>query len=231
MQDRYAGDIGDFIKLGLLRALSSGRKLGVAWYRFPDEDHNKDGRHVSYLDDRRYQAYDPELMNHLRGVVHSERSINSLMPMLGNTTFHDESLDVKLVPYAERRSWRKNWFVRVQERLAECDLVFADPDNGIVDNSNNRKGSGTFGKQMPLEEVLALSDGRCAIIYHHNTRRKGGHDAEVDHWIREMQRPTIAVRATAYSPRTFFIVNPDNGIEHTVSEFCNRWRELKVRMH
>ena len=44
MQDRYAGDIGDFVKLGLLRALSSGCKLGIAWYRFPDEDHNGDER-------------------------------------------------------------------------------------------------------------------------------------------------------------------------------------------
>jgi len=46
MQDRYAGDVGDFVKLGLLRAISPGRKLGVAWYRYPDEAHNGDGRHT-----------------------------------------------------------------------------------------------------------------------------------------------------------------------------------------
>ena len=50
MQDRYAGDVGDFVKLGLLRALSPGRKLGMAWYRYPDESHNGDGRHITYLD-------------------------------------------------------------------------------------------------------------------------------------------------------------------------------------
>ena len=34
MQDRYAGDIGDFGKFGLLRALSSaGLSIGVNWYR------------------------------------------------------------------------------------------------------------------------------------------------------------------------------------------------------
>ena len=63
MQDRYAGDIGDFVKLGLLRALSPGRKLGIAWYRFPDEDHNGDGRHVGYLDrPEAYSSFDPELL-------------------------------------------------------------------------------------------------------------------------------------------------------------------------
>ena len=32
MQDRYTGDIGDFAKYGLLRALEAGHRLGVAWY-------------------------------------------------------------------------------------------------------------------------------------------------------------------------------------------------------
>ena len=32
MQDRYVGDVGDFVKYGLLRAISGGKRLGVAWY-------------------------------------------------------------------------------------------------------------------------------------------------------------------------------------------------------
>ena len=37
MQNRYVGDIGDYLKLGILRALSPGYHLGVAWWLFPDE--------------------------------------------------------------------------------------------------------------------------------------------------------------------------------------------------
>ena len=37
MQNRYVGDIGDFGKYGLLRALYHGRQLGVAWYLCPDD--------------------------------------------------------------------------------------------------------------------------------------------------------------------------------------------------
>ena len=48
MQNRYVGDIGDYAKYSLLRALSRGCKLGVAWYLFPDED-SGDGGHVGYL--------------------------------------------------------------------------------------------------------------------------------------------------------------------------------------
>ena len=40
MQDRYAGDVGDFMKFGLLRAVSGGvlpLRLGVNWYLTGDE--------------------------------------------------------------------------------------------------------------------------------------------------------------------------------------------------
>lgn len=48
MQDRYVGDIGDYVKLGILRALMPGERLGVAWWLYPDEAHNADGRHIGY---------------------------------------------------------------------------------------------------------------------------------------------------------------------------------------
>lgn len=44
MQNRYAGDIGDFGKFGLLRALrGSGLSIGVNWYLVPDETRIGDG--------------------------------------------------------------------------------------------------------------------------------------------------------------------------------------------
>jgi hypothetical protein len=49
MQNKYVGDIGDYVKLAILRALSPGYQLGVAWWLVPDEEHKKDGRHVDYL--------------------------------------------------------------------------------------------------------------------------------------------------------------------------------------
>ena len=50
MQNRYVGDIGDYLKLGILRALSPKYRLGVAWWIYPDETHNADGQHIGYLD-------------------------------------------------------------------------------------------------------------------------------------------------------------------------------------
>jgi hypothetical protein len=54
VQDRYAGDLGDYLKFGLLRWLVpldslASLRLGVVWYRTLDEAHNADGRHIAYL--------------------------------------------------------------------------------------------------------------------------------------------------------------------------------------
>lgn len=232
MQDRYAGDVGDFVKLGLLRALSPGRQLGVAWYRYPDESHNGDGRHITYLDQpQRYEHLDPVLFSHLRNITRDARSINSLLPVLEDAISSDENVDSSMVAPGERRNWRTAWFQRVMERLSTCDLVFADPDNGIIDDANWRRGRAKFGKQMPLAEVQELAKGQCAVIYHHNTRRRGGHDAEVDHWLGEVGTPGLAVRATAYSPRTFFVLNPNEEIEARIDVFCQQWADLKVYLH
>ena len=46
MQDRYAGDIGDYGKIGLLKALQTqGLSVGVNWYRVEpmDTDKQEDG--------------------------------------------------------------------------------------------------------------------------------------------------------------------------------------------
>ena len=232
MQDQFAGDVGDYVKLGLLRALSPGHSLGVAWYRFPDETEKGDGKHLSYLEGQAdYAQLDPELFGHLQQVVRTKRSISALHPILGAKVFHDEVLNTRAVAFQHRRAWRKDWFDRVLQNLHGCNLVFADPDNGIVDDDERRKGSYTFGKQIPMSEVKSLADGRCAVIYHHNTRRRGGHDLEIDDMFRAFDLPAMAVRATAYSPRTFFVLNPDETVRTRVEEFGLKWAPLRVRLH
>jgi hypothetical protein len=80
MQDRYAGDLGDFLKLGLLRWLVAPSfetpplRLGVVWYLAPDESHNAGGKHVAYLDPqssagRQLRPLDPDLYDRLTAMV------------------------------------------------------------------------------------------------------------------------------------------------------------------
>lgn len=234
MQDRYAGDIGDYVKLALLRAVSPGRRLGVAWYLYPDEGHNSDGRHTAYLNDpAKWRDLDPELFEQLRTVVQTGRSVKALehSGALGQCTFFNDPILTSALPAPARCGWRAEWFVHALDHLRDCDLVFADPDNGLIDDQADRRRQRAFGKQMPLREASALAQARTAIIYHHNTRYRGGHDLEVEHWQRQLGHETLAVRTNAFSCRTFFVVNPDAEIAARVGEFCRQWSQRGVRMH
>ena len=94
MQNRYVGDIGDYLKLGILRALSPGYRLGVAWWLFPDEAHNGHGRHIGYLNrPEQWPHFDPDLFDILAGVVSSgQRNVRALEPsnILPGAIFADE---------------------------------------------------------------------------------------------------------------------------------------------
>jgi hypothetical protein len=85
MQNRYVGDVGDFGKYGLLRALcgispesSPELTLGVVWYLVSKTEANNDGKHDGYLNlkyetrrnkvAKEYSDCDPALYGVLKGV-------------------------------------------------------------------------------------------------------------------------------------------------------------------
>lgn len=232
MQDRYAGDIGDYVKLALLRTLSPTHKLGVAWYLYPDESHNSDGRHTSYLDQPlKWRDLDPVLFDAL-SAVRAQRSVTGLENtgmLSGGAVFAGEPVTTSHLKAPDRSSARFHWFERLISTLEECDLVFADPDNGLIDDGEHRRREGKFGKQMPLSEAKAFATGRQAVIYHHNTRFPGGHALEVEAWQLKLGPNTVAIRANAFSCRTFFILNASDETRERAIEFAERWANHRVQ--
>ena len=212
MQDRYVGDIGDFAKYGLLRAISEGRNLGVAWYLHPDSGPSGDGSRTQYLKrPEEWRHLDCELFDHLKQIVFpNQRSIAEVQKrrILGDAVFADKRLEIENVPVRCRESWRRRWFDGVKETLADYDLVFADPDNGLAHDEKFRPTRKRSAKSIPLREAKALAEGRTAVIYHHNSFFKGGHCKEIRHWMNELPGCAWAWYWRRWSNRTFFIVNP-----------------------
>lgn len=227
MQNRYAGDIGDFIKYGLLRAIAPNTTIGVAWYLFPDEGHNEDGRHTAYLQaPEKWRNRDPALFDSLKDIVARERrSVSAIEASgtLGDARFASEILDFPLGDLQERRRCRRQWFARTLKALQGCRVVFADPDNGLCEDDNFSYGRVASWKRLPLSEARALAEGRTAVLYHHNTRRKGGHALEIDYWVERLGEATRALRWRAFSNRTFFIVNPSPCISARLESFAKDW--------
>lgn len=233
MQDRYVGDFGDFVKLALLRALMPGYRLGVAWWLYPDENHNSDGRHIGYLQQPSvWRAFDPDLFDGLAKIVASgDRRVVALQDagFFPGAAFCDKIIPTEGTP-AQRRACRAAWFARVQAIMAGRDLVFLDPDNGL-EPANFSAGAAVGGKCVSLEQLAALSGpDRTLIVYHHQTRRKGGHLAELRYWADRLRgvgfRAVDAVRSRPYSPRAFFLLDASPDVRDRAEQFTVQWKGL-----
>lgn len=227
MQDRYTGDIGDFVKYGLLRALIGDGKLGVAWYLYPNEGHNKDGKHVKYLNEPdEWKELDADLYLNLKNLVSSgSRSVSSIenSGLLPKAIFYNTLLTSAIAHPIDRGQWRHDWFQGLKVKLSGCDIVFADPDNGLCADDKFSLARRKDWKRMPLVEAKELAKGRTAILYHHNSRFPGGHRKEIEYWMDILPRNTHALYWRRVSNRTFFIVNPTFEIEERLRAFAARW--------
>ena len=227
MQDRYVGDIGDFVKYALLRAVLGGSRVGVAWYLHPNESASADGKHTDYLKcPAEWRCLDEDLFDRLTKIVEARRRCVAAVQapsVLRDAVFADERLDIAEVAVASRLAWRRDWFERVRRRLAGCDAVFADPDNGLRTDSRFRPTVKTSAKSIPEREVRDLTVGRPMVVYHHNTRRKGGHRAEIAEWQHRLPGSVYAYYWRRWSNRTFFLVNGDSRTVARLGTFAKRW--------
>ena len=173
MQNRYTGDIGDFGKLGLLRQLNrTGLSIGVNWYLIPDETHNGDGRHISYLKNGSFRACDEQLWSALGEIVDSgKREVSALeRPDILQATFYSKALDFTDAGKSERQTLRLEWHSRALQQLQNCDIVFVDPDNGLmVPSADGTPKSNKF--VLPFELAEYYRAGASVIYYQHKARR------------------------------------------------------------
>ena len=129
MKDQYFGDVNDFRKYGLLRALavSEGLRLGVCWM-LTEGDNRTDGNLLGYLSKpKEFRHRDPELFDWLRQVVTVEQDRRTARiegaDLLGAAAFHSKIL-------TDRRSDRSEYFSDCSDRLACCDFSILRPRHG-----------------------------------------------------------------------------------------------------
>ena len=169
MQDRYAGDVGDYGKFALLRAMEAqDLKLGVNWYlakTLPSEIHD-DGK---YRIPSQYEKLDPGLSAALNRIfdLREDRSVLALEQahLLATNLFVNEA-----VP--RETDQREAWHQKALTKLADCDSVFLDPDNGL-DVRSVKPGSSKSPKYVWLREVSDyIASGKSVIFYNHRPRKK-----------------------------------------------------------
>jgi uncharacterized protein YcgL (UPF0745 family) len=169
MKDQYFGDINDYRKYGLIRAIigTSRLRVLVAWMLTHD-DGSADGKFVSYLKQpHKWYRYDPILFEGLQGLLANghQRQVSLIenTGLLSNAEYFS-------VHVPDSASDRNEWFTLLSEQARKSDLVFIDPDNGLEIKSRpyGRKNSSKFSY---WREVQALwISGKSLLIYQHFIR-------------------------------------------------------------
>lgn len=178
MQDRYAGDMGDYIKFGLLKALlQEDFRLGVNWYRTdpPDSEFDPETGRFRQQDGKfripsDCEACDLPLARALQAISAPDSPDRSIAALEAAALLDPD----RVVYYHEpiRRQDRAQWHRDAMKALAGCDLVFLDPDNGLIPSSVGA-GSARSVKYVLDDELSAyLSDNRSVVLYQHRPRRK-----------------------------------------------------------
>ena len=220
MQDRYAGDIGDFGKFGLLKELDrQGLTIGVNWYRTeplaseknPDGSYKQeDGKYTEAVAD--YRGCDEELADKLLDIAQSEtnRSLVALEKahLLPNAVYYHETISVE-----NRAAWHDSALQLFEK--SKIDLAFLDPDNGLLVPSvkphNPRSVKYTF-----YEEVIDyLAQSQSVLVYNHRSRkREWTYFAEIEQRLQEAFQSSelqfmpavLEITFPKYSIRDYFVI-------------------------
>lgn len=167
MQDRYAGDMGDFGKFALLKALSAaGFKIGVNWYQTCPQSFEKQNDGKYHIPQKIFSC-DQQLAEMLSLISHlpaAQRTVRKLQ----SAGIVDAVWFSEQVPFQEKRL---AWHCRAVSALSICNLVFLDPDNGLLVKSVG-KGSAKSVKYVFPEEIADyISQGISVVFYNHRQRK------------------------------------------------------------
>lgn len=232
MKDQYVGDINDYRKYALLRALSAGgaNRLGVCWMLTESDGGNHGGR-LGYLEKpERHRHFDPDLFDALAPITAEpgRRSVASVEAsgVLPGALFHSD-----LLPQSPDD--RARYMGGCRARFAAADIVFFDPDNGI-EAPSTRVGLKSALRYAFLDEIAAFyADGKSVLIYHHFSQHEK-RDIQIAKRVAQLR--SIASHAALWAFTTghvlfFLLAHPESpeSLALAAADACSRWHHSFVR--
>lgn len=156
MQERYLGDVHDFIKYTFIRHLArtTDLRLGLNWYltdpKLVDRPTNQDGNIRFHLDQEDWGAWDPDLMDKLQPF--SEPQYRSF-----HRFYNSEILPPSTVYVDARvpRESRNEWHATALNTLKPAQHVFLDPDNGLEVKSASKRTRPKYVLYSEIADYIA----------------------------------------------------------------------------
>ncbi len=172
MKNQYVGDIGDFGKYAMLRAfVDAGVKVGVNWY-LTENDGSNDGKFTDYLNKGKMREYCLEVFDALIAIAGKhDKSVSDIekSEILEDARFYSELLKLEGTP-RNREQERSIWFQESKHALSDVELIFMDPDNGLLESNDPRKLRGEK-YVLPSEVESYFNEGHNVVYYCHKGRR------------------------------------------------------------
>ena len=229
MKNQYVADIGDFGKYSLLRAFAeAGVKIGVNWY-LTEDDGSTDGKFIDYLNDERIRYRDPEVFDVLKKISSNpNRSVYDVQDsnIIRNAIFFDILLKPQGTPL-KRKTQRKSWFFDSMNALSEAELIFMDPDNGLL-SSNDYSKLDAEKYVLPDEVEQYYAQGHNVVYYCHKGRRRVEAWEEYKLIMRE-RIPEAKMAVLTYHKGTqrsyVFLIHEESFVRYRaiIDKFIRRW--------
>lgn len=234
MKNQYAGDVGDYTKLGILRGLeNAGFSIGLNWYLTPDEpEHSKtftDGKHTKFLkcdcdtpDKNLHCALQKIGLSKNRSVARLEQA-----KLFKNALFYNKMLEAKN---------RDKWHSEALKKLHKQDVIFLDPDNGLEVKSTKPYSKNGNKYTTYKEATDYYAQGATVIIYKHRDRKPESEYLKRFYQFKDMEKTRNAkmfyLRASRYSVRDYLFLVQErhfSGLESAIDDFlATEWcRYLK----
>lgn len=217
MKQQYFGDISDYVKYGILRAIArEGLTLAVCWMLTPD-DARSDGRFISYLaEPQRFRGYDPDLFDALAAAVPAGRRDTGIIEatsLLGDAVFMRA-----LLPQAAAA--RERYFEELWELSSGHRVLFFDPDNGLEISSTpyGRRGSTRYLYWREVE--TAWQRGFSLIIFQHYRREPRAQF--VERLLSDLRARFDVLPFALATPRVAFLVVPQSVDARPLAEAAER---------
>ena len=172
MKNQYVGDIGDYGKYSLLSAfIDAGINVGVNWY-LTKEDGSSDGGFTDYLKKEDMRKYSPLIFDALSLIAYKNNKCIADIEnsgILPGALFYSELFSPE-GKKEERLQKREKWFKRSKGILSKAELVFMDPDNGLLVSSDvGKRGTEKYILSNEIEDYF--NDGHDVVYYCHKGRR------------------------------------------------------------
>ncbi len=190
------------------------------WYLYPNESHNSDGKHITYLqrstcNERRFRACDPILYDALVALIGDDerhicrvRSSGILPP---DTIYYEDNLSYQPRDRRDaRQKLRERWLWQALHVACDGDIVFVDPDNEIANSMAPQSKNGP--KYVFLDDIRQFTElGKSLVIYHHLGRWSSA-DEQIKFWAERLRdhlgldNPPWALRFRRGSARVYFVI-------------------------